>query len=146
MHGIDTECIQCGISEVLERIGHESHIEYIVQFVVFTPCLDIECILQFHHVIIFILWYHLSLHVVDALLSCRHDGVVQRVVRLNKSIEHGFLPCQQIDVLVTPLLAPRLTVLALLILNVHVEVQVPFMRLSHDGSERTAENFNESLN
>ena len=38
MHGINTECIQCGVSEVFECINYESHIEYIVQFVVFTPC------------------------------------------------------------------------------------------------------------
>ena len=39
MHGINTECLQCGISEVFEYISHESHIDYIVQLVVFTPCL-----------------------------------------------------------------------------------------------------------
>ena len=44
MHGINTECLQCGVSEAFECISHESHMEYIVQFILFTPCLDIECI------------------------------------------------------------------------------------------------------
>ena len=69
MHGIDTECIQYVVSEVLECISHESHIEYILQFVVLSPCLDFECLLQFHHVIIFILWHHLTLHIINALLT-----------------------------------------------------------------------------
>ena len=78
MHGIHTECLQCSVSEVFKCIGHESHIEYIVQFVVFTPCLVIECISQFHHVIVLVLWHHLALHIINALLA-----------RGNESINHG---------------------------------------------------------
>ena len=103
--GSTIECIQCGNAEVLECISHESYIEYIVQFVVLTPCLDVEGLPQLYHVIIFVLWHHLSLHVIDALLARRNDSVVQCVVRFDETVEHGFLPCQQIDVFVTPLLA-----------------------------------------
>ena len=105
VHRINTECLQCGNTEVLECISHQSHIEYIVQLVVFTPCLDIESLPQLHHVIILVLGHHLSLHIIDALLTRRNDGIVQCVVRFDEIVEHGFFPCQQIDVLVTPLLA-----------------------------------------
>ena len=77
MHGINTECLQCGVSEVFKCICHENHIEYIVQFVVFTPCLDIECLSQLHHVIIFILWHHLTLHIINALFVRGYEGIVQ---------------------------------------------------------------------
>ena len=77
----------------------------LVQFVVLTPYLDMGGLLQLHHVIIFVLWHHLSLHIIDALFARRNDGVVQCVVRFDETVEHGFLPCQQIDVFVTPLLA-----------------------------------------
>ena len=77
VHRINTECIQCGNAEVFECISHQSHIEYIVQFVVLSPCLDVECLPQLHHVIIFVLWHHFSLHIINALLARRNDGVVQ---------------------------------------------------------------------
>ena len=77
MHGIDTECIQYGVSEVFEYISHESHIEYIAQLILFTPCLDMECLLQFHHVIIFILWHHLTLHIIIILLARGYEGMAQ---------------------------------------------------------------------
>ena len=105
VHGINTECIQCRISEVLEYISHESHIEYIVQFVVLTPCLDIKCALQFDQMIIFTIGHNLTLHIINALFARGNDGVIQCVVGFNETVEHGFLPCQQIDILVTPLFA-----------------------------------------
>ena len=77
VHGINTECVQCGNAEMLECISHESHIEYIVQFVVFTPCLNIEGLSQLYHVIIFVLWHHFSFHIINALFTRRNDGSAQ---------------------------------------------------------------------
>ena len=94
MHGIGTECLQCGVSEVFECICHESHIEYIVEFVVLTLCIDIECIPQFYHVIIFILWHQFTLHIINTLLARRKEGIAQEIVGLDESIEYEFLPCQ----------------------------------------------------
>ena len=78
MHGINTECLQCGVSEVFECISHDSHIEYMVQLIVFTPCLDIECISQFHHIIIYILWHHLTLHIINTLLARGNGSIDQK--------------------------------------------------------------------
>ena len=80
MHGISSKCLQCGVSEVFECISHESHIEYIVLLVVFTPCLEIECLPQFHHVIIFILGHHFTLHIINALLTRGNKGSVQGII------------------------------------------------------------------
>ena len=80
MHGINTKCLQCGVSEVFKCIIHESHIEYIVELVVFTPCIDIECLLQFQHVILFILGHHFTLHIIDALLERGYEGIVQGII------------------------------------------------------------------
>ena len=77
MHWINSECLQCSNAEVFECISHESHIEYIVQFVVFNPCLDIEGLPQLYHVIIFVLGHHLSLHIINALFTRRNDGSAQ---------------------------------------------------------------------
>ena len=74
MHGINTKCLQCRVSEVFESI------EYIVQFVVLSRCLDFECIPQLHHVIIFILWHHLILHIIITLLARGNEGIVQRII------------------------------------------------------------------
>ena len=80
MHRINTECIQCGISEVLKCIDHESHIEYIVQFVVLTLCIDIECIPQFYHMNIFILRHHLTLHIINTLSSRGNESIAQGIM------------------------------------------------------------------
>ena len=80
MHGINTKCLQYGVVEVFECIGHKSHMDYIVQLVVLSRCLDIECILQFHHVIIFILWHHLTLHIINALLTRGNESFVQGII------------------------------------------------------------------
>ena len=77
MHGINIECLQWGVSEVFKCISHESHIEYVVQLVVLSPCLDIKGLLQLHHVIIFILWHHFTLHIINALLARRNDCIAQ---------------------------------------------------------------------
>ena len=145
MHGINTECLQCGVSEVFECISHESHIEYIVLLVVFTPCLDIECLPQFHHVIIFILGHHFTLHIINALLARGNKGVFKESYDLMRVIGHGFLPCQQIDVFVTPLFAPFFAVLSELSLVMFVVIQIISECLSHNGLERTTDQFQQVL-
>ena len=67
----------------------------LVQLVVLSPCLDMEGLPQLHHVIIFVLWHHLSLHIIDALFVRRNDGIVQCVVRFDETVEHGFLSCNR---------------------------------------------------
>ena len=62
--------------------------------------------------IVLVLGHHFSLHIINALLARGYDCIAQGIVCFDESIEHGFFPCQQIDILVTPLLAPKLTVLA----------------------------------
>ena len=78
MHEINTEYIQCGVSEVFKCIGHENHIECVVQLIVFTSCLDIEGFPQFHHVIIFIMRHHFTLHIIITLFARWYEGIVQR--------------------------------------------------------------------
>ena len=89
--------------------------------------------------LVFVLWHHLTLHIINTLLARKNDGIVHRVVRLDEAVEHGFFPCQQINILVTTLFPTLLAVLAESALGVHVEVQVPSECLSHNGSERTAD-------
>ena len=145
MHGINTECLHCDVSEVFKCIRHESHIEYIVQFVVFSSCLDIECLPQFHHVIIFILWHHFTFHIINALFARENEGIVQGIIGFDKSIEYGFLQCQLIDVLVIPLFAPFLAVLAELSLGMFVVIQIVLECLNYDSLERTADQFQRVL-
>ena len=47
---------------------------------------------------------HQCLHIINALLARKNDGVAKGLVRIDETVEHGFLSCQQIDVLVIPLL------------------------------------------
>ena len=145
MHGINTKCLQWGNSEVLECISHESHIDYIVQLVVFTPCLENECVPQFDHVFVLVLWHHLTLHIIDALLARGNDSVVQCVVRFDEAVEYGFLPCQQINVLILSFFSSRLAILAQLFFGVHVEVQIPSKCLSRNGTQWTADQFQRVL-
>ena len=76
VHGIDTEGLQCGVAEVLECIRHESHIEYVVQFVVFTLLLDIQCHPEHDYVLILVLKYNLAFYIINALFTKRNDGDV----------------------------------------------------------------------
>ena len=70
-----------------------------------------------------------------------YESIVQGWVWFDDSIEHGFLPCQQIDVFVIPLLVPFIIIASKLSLGMFVVFQVPSECLSHDGLERTADQF-----
>ena len=129
MHEINTECLQRDVSEVFKCISHESDIEYIVQFVVFTPCIDIECILQFHHVIY--IHYGASFHP-----SHHHNTIRKRV--WGYCSKNRFL-------FVTPLFAPFLAVSPELSLGMFVVFQVISKCLDHNGFERTVDQFQRVL-
>ena len=54
---------------------------------------------------------------------------------------YGFLLCQQIDIFVTPLLTPFFTIASELSLGMFVAFQIISECLSHNGLERTADQF-----
>ena len=69
----------------------ESYIEYIVQLVVFTPCLDVKGLPQLHHVFIYSSWGIISPFISSMhLLARRNGGIVQWLVWFDEAVEHGF--------------------------------------------------------
>ena len=72
-------------------------------------------------------------------------GVFKESYDLMRLIGHGFLPCQQVDVFVTPLFAPFLAVLSELSLGMFVVIQVISECLSHNGPEWTTDQFQQVL-
>ena len=94
--------------------------------------------------IIFVLWHHLILHIINTLLARWNESIVHRVVWLDKAVEHWFLPCQQIDVLVIPLLLSLALYMHFGIQETDVyslewKVSAIFTQISHDKENYLSE-------